>query len=110
MSEQMLIGEAYGKIAEWAVANGAKGEPTVWARDLDKRWHVVVNRCPTTQAYERDGLMGISQLEPYQAAVFFNGWLAGLLSPFDGEFAAGSGANEDSFIEALDKAIAEATS
>jgi hypothetical protein len=44
-------------------------------------------------------------LQPYHAAAWWNGWLAGLLTPFDGSIAAHpTGANEDALIAALRKA------
>jgi hypothetical protein len=48
--------------------------------------------------------MGISELEPGLFAVWYNGWLAGILDPFGhGVMAAGAGANEDTLIAALEK-------
>ena len=45
------------------------------------------------------------KLQTYTVAVWYQGWLAGLFTPFGGVFAAGEGANEDTFLAAIDTAL-----
>ena len=46
-------------------------------------------------------------VERFEVAFWFNGWLAGTVSPFGGTLAAGQAANIDTLAEALRMAIAE---
>jgi hypothetical protein len=46
-------------------------------------------------------------VERFEVAFWFNGWLAGALSPFGGTLAAGQAANIDTLAEALRLAIKE---
>ncbi len=79
------------------------GKP--WVHAVDERWTIAINGQPVAMAVEIDQTMGVAALEPYHAAVWYNGWLAGIFSPAGGVFAAGSGANEETFAAAIDAAI-----
>lgn len=63
-------------------------------------WIVVCNGTMEAVKVEPEGTMG-ADLPPVHLAVFYNGWLADILNPAGGWFAAGEGANEDNFIEAM---------
>jgi len=52
--------------------------------------------------------MDVPELLPYHAAVWWHGWLAGLIDPSGGIIAYGREANEDTFIQALDDAVERA--
>jgi len=78
-----------------------------WEHRIDDQWFVAMNGHPEHRmAKGPDGGMSDVTVPPYQAAIWFNGWLAGLIGPFDGILAAGEAANEDAFIDALKKSVA----
>lgn len=65
-------------------------------------WTVVLNG--TSSVLHNAGppdSMGCPDLPPVHAAIFYNGWLAGEVSPASGWFVAGEGAYESAFIEAM---------
>lgn len=81
--------------------------PGAWVYRVDDEWTIAINGKDEPQRVEPEGCMATT-IQPFDAAVWFNGWLAATLSPLEGIFAAGAGANEDTFIEAMDRAIAKA--
>lgn len=102
---------AFMRIVELAGALGVQQiqqRPGCWEHQIDERWRVAVNPHKEPQDVPpRDDCMGATV--PYaHAAVWFNGWLAGLFSPAGGAIAAGEGANEGALIEALESAIRRA--
>lgn len=78
---------------------------THWECRIDEHWQIAVNGTDKPMLAQPEGSMGVT-IEPYHMAVFFNGWLAGLLTPRDGTFVCGAAGNEDAFIAALEKRIA----
>ena len=99
----MNIKEAFGKIATLGNLLGAgplNKWPACWEIDVDERWAIAVNGHRNTRKDSRGG-----DVPPYHASIWYNGWPAGLISPVQGVIAAGSEANEDNFIAALDKRI-----
>ena len=74
--------------------------PSCYERRLDEHWFIAVNG----HEEPRKTKGGIS-IRPYYLYVEFNGWPAGTVHPYGGEFAAGSLANEETFIEACEKAL-----
>jgi len=76
-----------------------------WVQKVDEQWTFAINGKDETLEVRPDETMG-ARLKFGHAAIWFNGWLAGIITPYGGEFAAGSAANEDTFIAALDAAIA----
>lgn len=93
------------KIAELSRALGMEtisNLTTAWEHQVDEKWKVAVNGQKETVTVDK------LKIPPFHFAVWYNGWPAGLMSPFDGTFAAGSEANEDTFIAALDAAIERA--
>lgn len=104
------IGEAYAKVLELGVELGArnlKSRPGAWVHRIDRTWIVALNPHEEELEVEIDGTMG-GRLQSFEVGVWFNGWLAGILTPRGGAIAAGAAANEDAFIRALDRAICEA--
>jgi hypothetical protein len=95
LSEQ-AISAAFDAIAQYAIAKGhAPIKGKLYHVKLDDRWEFWVNA--TDKPQEADG----APVNPYECYVKFNGWPAGLFTPYGGTFAAGSAANEESFCEAL---------
>lgn len=98
MSEQ-AISATFDLLAQLALALGAapiKGK--VWTHRIDESWDVKINGC----SEQKDGIL------PYHAELSFNGWPAGVMSPFGGWIAAGSLANERALIAAIEAALERA--
>lgn len=79
--------------------------PGAWEQRIDDSWYIAINgHDDDFDVRPKDSMK--ATIPPYHFAVWFNGWLAGLLHPFDGGvFAAGSEAYEVSFAEAVEKFI-----
>lgn len=99
--------EAYCAVVDLGLALGAQPlhrHPACWECQVDEQWRVSMNghRNPqkTTTGHE---------VPPFECLVEFNGFPAGLLSPFDGVIAAGAAANEDAFITAVKARTAATT-
>jgi hypothetical protein len=60
---------------------------------IDENWSGAINPWSET----------VNHVLPFHAKIVFNGWPAGLISPFDGVIAAGMAANEETFISAIRK-------
>lgn len=71
--------------------------PGAWEHRVDEHWTVAINGKEEPVEVEPDGCMRV-KLEPYHLAVWWRGWLAGLLTPCFGVLL---GADEDSLIAAL---------
>lgn len=71
-------------------------------------WRVVINGTEADHEVAlSDECMGAT-VPPVHMAVFWNGWLAGILNPAGGVLAAGEAANEDTFIAAMKEGRDEA--
>ena len=107
------ISTVFDEFALLAMADGVvpiSNRDGCWIRKVDRNWTIAVNGHNVTQVAHPEGCMDI-ELKPFNAAVWWNGWLAGLLTPFDGCVAAHpSGANEDALLAALRKARASTES
>lgn len=103
------ISEVAIRIFELADSLGVKGIRNIWQHQIDKKWRVGVNghREEVDVPASKD-FMG-AKIPPFSIAIWYNGWLAGLLTPprFDGVMVAGEAANEDTFIEAINKRLKE---
>lgn len=100
-SKQVCV--AFARIADLGCLLGASPlnkQRGCWEYQIDEHWFIAVNghKAPTKTK-------GGVEVEPYNCYVEFNGWPAGLFTPFGGAIAAGEAANEDAFIKALDEAI-----
>ena len=78
--------------------------PGCWEFKIDEHWTIAINghKEPTM-------CFSGSELMPFHCYVEYNGWPAGVFSPFGGIIAAGSCANENTFIEAVEKRITSVT-
>ncbi len=93
----------FAKIADLACLLGVANlnqRDDCWEYQIDSHWFIAVNG-HETPTKTKDGI----EVEPFGCYVKFNGWPAGLFNPFGGAIAAGTLANEDAFIKALDNAI-----
>lgn len=82
-----------------------KDRKDAWVCEVDKRWTFAINGSDGYKKVEIAGSMGIDKLEKYQMAVWFNGWLAGILTPVSGVLCAGAAGNEDELVAALEHRI-----
>lgn len=74
-----------------------------WTDATFKQWWVAFNGHPEKKATSKG-----QQVDPYHCYVEYNGWPAGVFTPYGGVIAAGEGANENTFIAALVRAEADA--
>ena len=93
------IPECFSKVADLGLALGVEKIfllPGCWEHQVDEHWCIKVN----------GHMEPIDGIPPHHMMVLFNGWPAGIIHPTDGGvIAAGTLANEDTFIAALDAAI-----
>lgn len=98
------LSEAMAAIALLAVLSGGapiNRLPGPWTYEFthgDWHWQIAVNghREPVPSPWST------VLIDPFEAHVYVNGWPFGILSPYGGRLGAGTGANEDTFIAALD--------
>lgn len=105
----MKTSEAFNKMVELGLLLGVKSIkdfPGAWLQKVDDVWTFAVNGHEEEMEVGLEGGMGVN-LDPYNAAVWKNGWLAATLSPVEGVFLGGG---EDEFIAALDSALAKPAS
>jgi hypothetical protein len=93
------ISEAFVAMAELMQARGHAPVKGKVVTETVGPWAVVLNGTDAPIHAEPEGSMGCPDVAPVHAAIFYNGWLAGVLSPAGGWIAAGEGANESTFIE-----------
>lgn len=101
------ITEAFSLIMGLAEAMGVRKInqlPGPWECKVDDLWIFAVNGQKETVKHEPEGTMG-GEIPQGHVAVWFNGWLAALMSPFGGTFLVGSDCSEDMFIEALQRRL-----
>ena len=72
-----------------------------WERQIGKLWWVAVNGHDTPMKCSKG-----QEIKPFHCYVEFNGWPAGVITPYGGTFAAGDAANEESFAAAIEAEIA----
>ena len=100
------IAEAFARIAALGGALGVRNVnklPGCWEHQVDERWWISLNGHKET-IKDSHG----AEVPGFHAAIEYNGWPAGIISPIGGIIAAGEGANEHNFIEALKAATAKA--
>ena len=105
MSEKVPVTLALALIADLCFARGVTGInalPGCHEFAVDEHWWVAVNGHGEPVACSHG-----PEVPPYSAYVEWNGWPGGIFNRAGGAFAAGSAANEDAFIAALEKAIKE---
>ncbi len=105
----MVLPEVFEKSIEPGLARGHRDISKLdgaLVMKIDENWTIAMNgHRKAVDVPPEDGLMGCSVL-PFEMAVFWNGWLAGIVSGAGGELAAGDLANEDTLCDALADAIA----
>lgn len=100
------VKEAFVRCAELGLALGVTSInklPGCWEHQVDERWWIAMNG-------HRENIKASDGFEvpPFNIAIKYNGWPAGIIGAHGGIIAAGSCANEDAFIEALLAATAAA--
>ncbi len=102
----MEILEIYALVCEYCLRAGAP-RPMVgqtWINSIDDNWAIAINGKKEPQELRPDKSMGC-KLKEGEVAIFYNGWLAAIITPFQGEICAGEAANERSFRAALVEAM-----
>ena len=110
--EPESIPEAFHKVVELGLARGYEricDLPGALVLKVDDNWTVAMNgHEEPIDVPEGDGCMGIHGLPPYTIAIWWWGWIAGMVNAKGGEIAFGEMANEDSFIKAVKAATERA--
>ncbi len=107
MTDQASI--TFAQIMELAIRLGATDLYKLdgaWIHKLDENWTIALNGHKTKQKTHPENCI-LCDIPPFNAAIWWNGFLAGLLSFGGGTIAAGTEANEDAFLTAINKAIEE---
>lgn len=99
------VKEAFVKLAELGGALGVQSInqlPGCWECQIDSQWWISMNG-------HREAIKDShgAEVPAFHACIEFNGWPAGIIGPSAGIIAAGSLANEDTFIAAIDARIAK---
>lgn len=76
------------------------------SRGMGGNWEFFCNGTKETQTVHPKQ-WGKFELEPFSLAVWWNGWLAGVINPKGGMIAFGSRANEAEFIKSLEAYLEE---
>lgn len=100
---------AFNSIVDLAMILGvpALNERTdAWVCKVDDHWTFAVNGTGKEVSVDLGpDSMGIDKLADFHAAIWFNGWLAGIINPVDGTMCSGEAGNEDNFIKAVEERI-----
>ena len=102
----MPVAEAFAEIAVLAQRLGVteiNKLPGCWEHQVDEQWWIAVNGRSEAVECSRG-----FKIDPFDCYIEYNGWPAGSINPGGGIIAAGEGANEDTFIEALQKSDSKA--
>jgi hypothetical protein len=97
------ISEAFNAVVDLALSLGVrsiKDLPACWEHQVDEYWFIAING-HNAPKFARQTASGETEVPPFHCYIEFNGFPAGLITPYDGIIAAGSVANEDAFIAAL---------
>lgn len=103
------MNEAYIRACEFIRLNAGKSLIELpgkkWVGDVDGNWAIAIHANEGEEVeFKPEGTMG-GKAKFGILLVWFNGWLAGMLDPYGGVIAAGDLANEDTFIEAIEKKL-----
>ena len=99
----MKIPEALSLTVDLALARGAKSIkdlPGCHEMAVDDHWWIAFNGHADPTACSKG-----AEVPPYSLYIEWNGWPAGILNAGGGTIAAGTLANEDTYIEAVRKAL-----
>lgn len=96
------ISLAADAVARLAMKRGVNANGRTLALAVDEHWTVFVNGSDAPVTHHG------CEVPRFHMYVEFNGFPAGLFSPYGGIIAGGSAANEDTFIAAIEAAIASA--
>lgn len=104
MSDQVC--EAFAVLCSLGMAMGAaplNKHAGCWEHQVDGQWWLAVNGHKEAKTTSKG-----QSVEPFHCYVEYNGWPAGVFTPYGGIIAAGEGANERTFLLAMQRAEAEA--
>ena len=98
--------QAFAKLCDLCIALDAapaNKHAGCWEQQVDPRWWIAFNGHPEAKKTSKG-----QDVDPFHCYVEYNGWPAGVFTPYGGIIAAGEGANEDTFIAAMERAEADA--
>lgn len=101
---------AFAAVVEYAERLGvvnANRLPGAWTQRVDDRWHIAFNAHDFPVEAKPEGCMECT-IAPYTCAVWYNGWLTGMMTAFEGHIGFGTGATEEEFIAAIRLAYVDA--
>ena len=101
MSEKEPIFILLAKLAEKDGAAHINNLPGCWERQIGKHWWVAINAHGEAKKCTKG-----AEVEPINCYVEFNGWPAGVFTPFGGVIAAGDAANEETLTSAIEAELA----
>lgn len=106
------ISEAFVKVVDLCLALGYENiaaRPDALVLKIDDNWTIAMHgHKEPMDVPEGKGCMGIKGLPGCAVAIWWNGWIAGMVNAGDGAIAFGEMANEDTFIAAVEAATAKA--
>lgn len=92
--------EAFAVMAQLGNTVGAgplSKHEACWEFQIDEQWKIAVNGHKEAKVCS----LTTQPIEPFNCYVEYNGWPAGIIDPRGGILAAGSDANENTFIDAM---------
>jgi hypothetical protein len=110
MSEPIEISEAFNDVALLIMALGEfplHKHEGCFVYQIDGQWRMAVNGHREVKSGIDEG-GAYFEVPPFSCLLWYNGWPAGCFNPTGGIIAAGEGANEQTFIEAVKAATARA--
>lgn len=101
MSEKEPLFILIARLAEKDGAAPINNLPGCWERQIGDHWWVAINAHGEPKKCSKG-----ADVEPFHCYVQFNGWPAGVFTPYGGVIAAGAAANEESFAAAIEAELA----
>jgi hypothetical protein len=109
MKEDLQLSQVFCLAVDLGLLLGVKNLkdwPEPWICKIDDHWTLAINGSDEEKDVDLgQDSMGITKLKTFQMAIWFNGWLAGILNPVGGIICAGEAGNEDNLIRALEERI-----
>lgn len=93
ITEAMMAVADYAQSMDMVPVNKVEG---CWENQVNEQWWIAVNGHQENKLCSKN-----IDVPPFTCYVEFNGWPAGYINPYGGVLAAGTAANEETFVAAL---------